>query len=116
MHDLNNFYTNGFCIIDNFLKGDVSDSLLNKFKTIKNWDRVDQVRNHYQKGGPFEMESIYFPNHDEEYYLQGWRAKDYESSELWAKYFNDKFLTKISELFQKKNSKRYNIYFKIYKK
>tara|TARA_A100001011_G_C14166265_1_gene780471 strand:- start:171 stop:821 length:651 start_codon:yes stop_codon:yes gene_type:complete len=102
MYDLNNFYTNGFCIIDNFLKGDVSDSLLNKFKTIKDWDRVDQVRNHYQKGGPFEMESIYFPNHDEEYYLKGWRAKDYESSELWVKYFNDKFLTKISEFFQKK--------------
>ena len=89
MHDLNNFYTNGFCIIDDFLKDDLSKSLLSEFKTIKDWDRVDQVRNHYEKGGPFEMESVYFPNNDEEYYLQGWRAKDYESSKLWIKYFND---------------------------
>ena len=59
------------------------------------WDRVDQVRNHYEKGGPFEMESIYFPNNDEEYYLQGWRAKDYESSKLWIKYFNDNFCQNI---------------------
>ena len=60
MYDLNNFYTNGFCIIDDFLKDDLSKSLLSEFKTIKDWDRVDQVRNHYEKGGPFEMESIYF--------------------------------------------------------
>ena len=24
------------------------------------------------------MNSTYFPNNDEEYYLQGWRAKKYE--------------------------------------
>ena len=102
MHDLKNFYNNGFCIIDNFLEDDASKTLLNNFKEIEKWDRVDQVRNHYEKGGPFEMNSAYFPNHDEEYYLQGWRAKDYEESELWMKYFNEKFLKKISDLFEKK--------------
>ena len=43
--------------IDDF-KRYLSKSLLSEFKTIKDWDRVDQVRNHYEKGGPFEMESI----------------------------------------------------------
>ena len=68
-----------------------------------------------RKVAAFEMESIYFPNNDEEYYLQGWRAKDYESSKLWIKYFNDKYIIKISELFQKKIQRDIYIYFKIYK-
>ena len=33
------------------------------------------------------MNSTYFPNNDEEYYLQGWRAKKYESSKIWIKFF-----------------------------
>jgi hypothetical protein len=102
IYNLNSFYVNGFCIIDNFLDVDVSKSLLKKFTKIKEWDRVDQVRDHYKKGGPFEMNSTYFPNNDEEYYLQGWRAKKYESSKIWIKFFNKEFLLKISNLFQKK--------------
>ena len=102
IYNLNSFYVNGFCIIDNFLDVDVSKSLLKKFTKIKEWDRVDQVRDHYKKGGPFEMNSTYFPNNDEEYYLQGWRAKKYESSKIWIKFFKKEFLLKISNLFQKK--------------
>ena len=102
MYDLKNFYSNGFSIIDDFLDEETAKSLLVNFKEIKKWDRVDQVRNHYKKGGPFEMNSAYFPNQDEEYYLQGWRAKEYELSKLWINYFNEKFLIKISDLFQKK--------------
>ena len=97
-----NFYTNGFFIIDDFLKKDVSKMLLQKFKDINQWDRVDQIRDHYQKGGPFEMTSPYFPKHGEEYYLQGWRAKDFESSAEWEQYFKEKFLEKISEIFTRK--------------
>ncbi|GIR93515.1 MAG: hypothetical protein CM15mP93_17020 [Thiotrichaceae bacterium] len=102
LDNLENFNSRGFCIIDNFLNDKTSKELLSTFKDINKWDRVDQVRSHYEKGGPFEMNSIYFPNHDEEYYLQGWRAKNFEESKSWVNYFNQYFLTTISELFQKK--------------
>ena len=70
------------------------------FKDEIDWERVDHVRPHYQKGGPFEMESKYFPRNDEEYYLQGWRAKSLEVSNQWRKDYTEIFIKKINELFQ----------------
>ena len=102
MFEIENFFKNGFFIIDNFLDEDESKTLLQTFKDINKWDRVDQIRSHYQKGGPFEMKSPFFPKHDEEYYLKGWRAKDFESKKAWEKYFRENFLSKISEIFTKK--------------
>ena len=55
------------------------------------------------------MNSIYFPNHDEEYYLKAGEQKNFEESKSWVNYFNQYFLTTISELFQK-NTKRYHIF------
>ena len=100
MKQIEKFYTDGFFIVDDFLDMQVYKRLLKTFKDENNWERVDQVRPHYQKGGPFEMESKYFPNSDEEYFLQGWRAKSLEVSEQWRKDYSEIFITKINELFQ----------------
>tara|TARA_A100001011_G_scaffold377412_1_gene441030 strand:+ start:350 stop:1003 length:654 start_codon:yes stop_codon:yes gene_type:complete len=100
MKDIKKFYTDGFFIVDDFLEEKFYKKLLHTFKKENNWERVDQVRPHYQKGGPFEMESKYFPKNDEEYYLQGWRAKVLEESSCWRKDYAEIFLTKINKLFQ----------------
>ena len=100
MKDIKKFYTDGFFIVDDFLEEKFYKKLLHTFKKENNWERVDQVRPHYQKGGPFEMESKYFPKNDEEYYLQGWRAKVLEESSSWRKDYAEIFLTKINKLFQ----------------
>ena len=100
MKDIKKFYTDGFFIVDDFLEEKFYKKLLHTFKKENNWERVDQVRPHYQKGGPFEMESKYFPKNNEEYYLQGWRAKVLEESSCWRKDYAEIFLTKINKLFQ----------------
>lgn len=102
MKNIENFYTNSFFILDDFLEEEHYLKLLNKFKNEKKWERVDQVRNnYYQKGRPFEMNSKYFPEHDEKYYLQGWRAKELELNMNWRIEYQKLFLSKISQLFKK---------------
>ena len=100
MKEIDKFYSDGFFIVDDFLDAQVYKRLLKKFKNENNWERIDQIRPHYEKGGPFEMESKYFPSNDEEYYLQGWRAKSLEVSSQWRKDYKEIFIKKINELFQ----------------
>ncbi len=100
MKEIEKFYTDGFFIVDDFLDEQVYTRLLRTFKDENNWERVDQVRPHYKKGGPFEMESKYFPRNNEEYYLQGWRAKSLEESNQWRKDYSEIFIRKINQLFQ----------------
>ena len=45
------------------------------------------------------MESQYFPNHDEKYFLQGWRAKELELDVEWRSVFKSLFLEKIERIF-----------------
>ena len=45
------------------------------------------------------MESQYFPNHDEKYFLQGWRAKELELDLEWRSAFKSLFLEKIERIF-----------------
>ena len=100
MYNVEDFYKNGYFIVDDFLEESYHKKLLNRFKEESEWTRIDQVKDHYKKGGPFEMNSKYFPNRDETYYLQGWRAKKLEEDAAWRKDYHDVFLSKISKLFK----------------
>jgi Rps23 Pro-64 3,4-dihydroxylase Tpa1-like proline 4-hydroxylase len=100
MKNIEKFYSDGFLVVDDFLDDQTYKRLLKKFQDENDWERVDQIRPHYQKGGPFEMESQYFPGNDEEYYLQGWRAKLLEQSDQWRKDYSEIFIKKINQLFQ----------------
>ncbi len=100
MNNVDDFYENGFLVIDDFLDESRSSELLNRFKKVNSWDRVDQERDHYKKDGPFEMSSKYFPSNDEKYYLQGWRAKELENDTGWKKDFREIFISKIEKLFE----------------
>ena len=100
MYNVEDFYKNGYFIVDDFLEEFYHKKLLNRFKEESEWTRIDQVRDHYKKGGPFEMNSKHFPNRDETYYLQGWRAKKLEEDAAWRKDYHDIFLSKISKLFK----------------
>ena len=99
MTNLKEFKEKGYLIIDNFLEITDYSIMFEKFSQNKNWERVDQERDHYQQGGPFEMESQYFPNHDEKYFLQGWRAKELELDVEWRSVFKSLFLEKIEKIF-----------------
>ena len=102
MINIEKFYEDGFVVVDNFLEEHCYIKLYNQFKNEKKWERVDQARDHYKKNGPFEMESQYFPNHEEEYYLQGWRAKELEVKAEWKKDYTEMFLSKIDKIFDNK--------------
>ena len=69
MNEIENFYNEGYCVIDDFLDHELANKLLKTFKSINKWHRIDQIRSHYEKEGPFEMKSIFFPGHHEKYYL-----------------------------------------------
>ncbi len=101
MNEIENFYSEGYCVIDDFLDHELANKLLKTFKSINKWHRIDQIRSHYEKEGPFEMKSIFFPGHHEKYYLKGWRAKDFELEKNWKSYFNNEFVKKIEKLFNK---------------
>ena len=47
------------------LEKQLASNLLSKLKNEKNWFRVDQERDHYREGGPFNLKSKYFPGTDE---------------------------------------------------
>jgi len=96
------FFDKGYCIIDNFLDEDISNSILKKFKKNKNWFRVNQDRKHYKIGGPFEMESKFFPDHDETYFQTSWRAKNIEDSKEWKNIFERYFVKYIESYFSNK--------------
>ncbi len=102
MKDIKKFYSEGFFIIDNFLDNKIYKRLLNKFQDEVNWERLDQIRSHYQEGGPFEIKSKYFPSNDEEYYLQGWRAKSLDESSEWKAEFSETFIERIHQIFNNK--------------
>ena len=96
------FFNKGYCIIDDFLDNDVSNIILQKFQKNKNWFRVDQKREHYKTDGPFEMESKYFPDHDEIYIQTSWRAKSLENSVEWKDIFKKYFIEYLEQYFSNK--------------
>ena len=93
------FYEKGYCVIDDFLDNDKSNDILKKFSDNTDWFRVDQVRKHYEKGGPFESDSKYLPDNDEIYYYNSWRAKNLESSPSVDSFLKDFFIKKIELYF-----------------
>ena len=98
------FYEKGYCVIDDFLDDDNSNNILKKFSDNKNWSRIEQVRNHYEKGGPFESRSKYMPDNDEIYYYNSWRASEKESSSIIDSFLQDYFLKNIESYFSTKVS------------
>ena len=99
--DLVGFKKQGYFIIDDFLDKNLASNLLLELKKEKNWFRVDQERDHYKEGGPFNLKSKYFPDANEIYYQNSWRAKDYEINEKWRALFKNKFLNVLADLFQR---------------
>ena len=97
-----NWYSKGYCIIDNFLPVDTATNILNTFKTEDNWFRVDQKRLHYKSGGAFEMQSDVFPSSTEEYSQTSWRAKELEQSTIWKEIVTINFLNAIELYFNRK--------------
>ena len=86
------FFDKGYCIIDDFLDEEIAVKILKKFERNNDWFRVDQERDHYKLGGPFEMESKLFPDRDEIYIQTSWRAKVLENSQEWKVIFKKYFL------------------------
>lgn len=97
--DLREFKEQGYIIIDDFLEKKLASVLLSELKNEKNWFRIDQERDHYKEGGPFNLKSKYFPGTDEKYFQNSWRAQEYEKSKKWRDFFKNKFLDVLSNLF-----------------
>ena len=51
MNNVDDFYENGFLVIDDFLDESRSSELLNRFKKVNSWIPLKRYRNSNKNGG-----------------------------------------------------------------
>lgn len=89
---INEYFTRGYCVVDNFLAHDDAEELYRLFSSEQQWQQLDQVREtHYQH--VFKMDNDALPNEAEIYIAKFGRSPWLESK---TKAMQEKIIQKIN--------------------
>lgn len=98
--NIEDFFEIGFFYVDHFLPEATAQRLLEKCEQIRFWDKIEQTRDHYRKGGPFACQASLLPTEEDLYSKKNETSNAFDRDIEWQGIFRNEILTQIENAFK----------------